>query len=300
MIPDRVLAWAQQELDRPIRSVERVGGGLTNTISAIHFADGDPVILRHVSIARWGEVGRQHVLCEALGCRLMAESGLPTPQLIASETDGSQTGAYVNLTTWLPGRVRLGPLGVEAIEALATAAVIIHATPASPDDRPRPYAFWAPAEPQVPSWARHPRLWQRAIDLFAGEAPATRPGLIHRDFHPGNVLWQGDNITGVIDWAETSWGPADLDVTHTLTNFAMLHDLRRAEAFSTAYRRHGGIVEADPDAARFWQVSDILGFLPDPALQLAALIEARPVLNEQILRQRLEHLLSITMEPPRG
>ena len=64
MIPDRVLAWAQEELDRPISSVEPVGGGLTNTISAIHFADGDPVILRHVSIARWGEVGRQHVLAK--------------------------------------------------------------------------------------------------------------------------------------------------------------------------------------------------------------------------------------------
>jgi len=47
VIPDRVFAWAQEELDRPISSVVPVGGGLTNTISAINFADGDPVILRH-------------------------------------------------------------------------------------------------------------------------------------------------------------------------------------------------------------------------------------------------------------
>jgi len=295
-----VLAWAQEELDRPISSIEPVGGGLTNTISAIHFADGDPVILRHVSVDRWGEVGRQHVVSEALGCRVMAASGLPTPRLIASETDGRRTGAYVNLTTWLPGRVRLGPLGPAAIEALAQAAVTIHATPVPPADRPRPYVFWAPTDPQVPSWSRNPRLWQRAIDLFSGVPPATRPGLVHRDFHPGNVLWQGDTITGVIDWAETSWGPADLDVVHTLTNFAMLHDLESADAFSAAYRRRGGVVEADPEAARFWHVSDILGFLPDPAVQLAALIEARPVLNESILRHRLEELLSITMEPLRG
>ena len=294
-----MFAWAQEELDRPISSIEPVGGGLTNTISAIHFAEGDPVVLRYVSIAQWGEVGRQHVLSEALGCRVMAESGLPTPQLIASDTDGSRTGAYVNLTTWLPGRVRLGPLGPAGIEALATAAVIIHTTPVSPADRPRPYAFWAPAEPQVPSWSRDPRLWQRAIDLFSAGPPATRPGLVHRDFHLGNVLWQGDTITGVIDWAETSWGPADLDVTHTITNFAMLHDLQSADAFSAAYRRRGGVVETDPEAARFWHVSDILGFLPDPAVQLAALIEAIPELNEPILRQRLEHLLSITMEPQR-
>ena len=294
-----MFAWAQEELDRPISSVVPVGGGLTNTISAINFADGDPVILRHVSIARWGEVGRQHVLSEALGCRLMAASGLPTPLLIAADTDGSRTGAYASLTTWLPGRVRLGRLGPDAIEALATAAVIIHATPVSPADRPRPFAFWAPAEPQVPPWSRHPRVWQQAIDLFAGGAPATRSGLVHRDFHPGNILWQGDTITGVIDWAETSWGPADVDVAHAITNFVLLHDPESAEVFSAAYRRRGGVVEADPEAARFWQVSDILGYLPDPAVQLAALIEAIPELDEQILRLRLEQLLSITIEPGR-
>ena len=58
-------------------------------------------------------------------------------------------------------------------------------------------------------------------------------------------------------------------------------------------------VDADPGAARFWQVSDILGFLPDPAVQLAALIEAIPEVDAQSLRQRLERLLSITIVPGR-
>ena len=48
-------------------------------------------------------------------------------------------------------------------------------------------------------------------------------------------MWEGDRITGVIDWAETSWGPADLDVMHSRTNFALLHEVESAVAFSTAY-----------------------------------------------------------------
>jgi hypothetical protein len=41
-------------------------------------------------------------------------------------------------------------------------------------------------------------------------------------------------------------------------------------------------------------VSDILGFLPDPAEIMAALIHSRPELTADVVRDRLEHLLMIT------
>jgi aminoglycoside phosphotransferase (APT) family kinase protein len=276
-------------------SIEPVGGGLTDTISAVTFRHGDPVILRYVSIPRWGEIGRRHVISEARGCQLMAGSGLPVPRLIASDPVGDQSGDYANLTTWLPGEVRLGPLGAKAIDALAAVAVVIHATPASSTAQPLPYEFWTPAELVVPTWSGRPKLWQRAIDIFQAGPPATRPGVVHRDFHPGNVLWQGDVISGIIDWAETSWGPADLDVAHSVTNFTVLHDIGRAAAFGRAYERHGGRLETSYEAAQFWQISDILGFLPDPGPQLAALIYTRPELTVDLVRSRLEQLLLLTL-----
>jgi hypothetical protein len=99
----------------------------------------------------------------------------------------------------------------------------------------------------------------------------------------------------VIDWAETSWGPADLDVMHSRANFAILHDLDSAVAFSDAYRWHGGVLDDDQEAELFWSVSDILGFLPDPAVIMAALIHARPDLTGEVVRARLERLLMITL-----
>jgi aminoglycoside phosphotransferase (APT) family kinase protein len=225
----------------------------------------------------------------------MEGSGLPVPHLIASDPDGSQSGAYTNLTTWLPGRVRLDPLGHGAIDELAKIAVIIHGTPVDDDRRPRPYVFWVPDDLHVPRWTSQPRLWQRAIEVFDQVPPATKHGLVHCDFHPGNILWEGDRITGVIDWAETSWGPADLDVMHSRANFAILHDLDSAVAFSNAYRRHGGVLDDDHDAELFWAVSDVLGFLPDPAEIMAALINARPDLTAHVVRERLERLLMITL-----
>ena len=56
-VPQRVLAWAQDHLSSEIVAIKPVGGGRTDTISAIHLRDGEPIILRHVSVERWGEIG---------------------------------------------------------------------------------------------------------------------------------------------------------------------------------------------------------------------------------------------------
>ena len=45
----------------------------------------------------------------------------------------------------------------------------------------------------------------------------------------------------------------------------------------------------------FWVVSDILGFLPDPAHILAAVASSRPDLNPGIIRRGLEDLLAQTL-----
>jgi len=297
VVPERVRTWVQQHVDREIVAVEALGGGRTDTISAVYLDRGDPLVLRHLPVGRWGEVGWRHVWSEARACQLLADAELPVPRLVASDSDAQQLGAYVNLTSWLPGAVRLEPLGPAAIDELARVAAVIHATGVPLDRRLLPYEFWTPAELDVPTWTQQPDLWCRAIALFEAGPPSTPATLLHRDFHPGNILWQGDRISGVIDWAEASWGPSDLDVAHSSTNFALLHDVRRGAAFRHDYRRHGGRVDTDEHAARFWVVSDLLGFLPDPVPIVAALTWTRRDLTDTLVRQRLEHLLAVTLSP---
>ena len=45
----------------------------------------------------------------------------------------------------------------------------------------------------------------------------------------------------------------------------MLHTTAEAETFRAEFVRRGGPLEPKTAAARFWVVSDILGFLPDSA-----------------------------------
>jgi hypothetical protein len=54
----------------------------------------------------------------------------------------------------------------------------------------------------------------------------------------------GPRITGVVDWAQTSWGPADLDVAHCSTNLALLHGPAWGPRFAEAYEEAGGVLAA--------------------------------------------------------
>ena len=228
---------------------------------------------------------------EALGCRAVAGAPFPAPRLVASDLEGRATGGWANLTTHLPGAVRLDRLGPAAIDALAALAVAVHAVDVDDRLRPPPFTSWVPAPVRVPAWSRRPALWAEAIERCGGPVPPTPQHLVHRDFHPGNVLWRGDVVSGLIDWAETAWGPSDLDVAHAGANFAMLHSVDDALAFAAAYERHGGRLDPDPDARRYWTCLDALGFLPEPLLIVSELVRRRPDLDAEGVRERLEDLL---------
>ena len=294
-LPERVRAWTDALAPQVVVDVTAIGGGITNTKWLVCLADGDSLVLRWSDPAVWDGTGREHVRREALACRLLASSALPVPRLVASDVDGATAGGPANLMTWRPGRVRLDRLEPAAMTALARLAVAVHRQPVPAEHQPPTFSFRGPAEPEVPGWARWPGLWKQAIDLWAAGPPPTPYGLLHRDFHLGNILWQDDTVTGLIDWAETSWGPPDLDVAHLCSDFAMLHTATDVETFRAAYVRQGGQLDPDPDAARFWVVSDILGFLPDPAHILAAVASSRPDLTSGIIRRGLEDLLAQTL-----
>lgn len=285
--------WASAVVSDDLVDVAAMGGGITNTKWVLVLATGERLVLRWADPARWGALGREHVRREIRACEVLAGSGLPVPVLIASDPEGSSAGGPANLLTWRPGHARLNQLSASAVDALAHAAVAIHQQSVPPRDRPPAWAFRGPDDPQVPDWTTRPDLWRRAIDVFRAGVPAAPHGLLHRDFHLGNTLWEDDEVTGVIDWAETSWGPPDVDVAHMCSDFAMMHAPAEADRFRTAYLAAGGRLDAD--ATRFWTISDVLGFLPDPAHILPAVRITRPDLSAGLIRDRLEGLLAATL-----
>jgi aminoglycoside phosphotransferase (APT) family kinase protein len=57
------------------------------------------------------------------------------------------------------------------------------------------------------------------------------PRFIHRDFHPGNLLFRRGRFTGIVDWTQASVGPPEVDVSRTRVEMAMLTDRAVADEF---------------------------------------------------------------------
>ncbi|MFD9977245.1 phosphotransferase family protein [Streptomyces sp. NPDC059017] len=240
---------------------------------------------------------------EAEVLRLLASAGVPAASLVAVDATAEHCDHPSLLMSLLPGRVRLDDeeAGRRA-PLLAEQLVRIHEVPVSAESRPRVYQAWTSAERVTPpSATRRPALWERAVDVVRQAPPAYRGCFLHRDFHPGNVLFTGAGdtlrISGVVDWVETSWGPADLDVAHCSSALALLHGTAAGMQFADLYTAVGGMLDGDPAAHLYWRLLDALAFAPDAGKVGGPWRElGRTDLTPDVLTGRLEDYLQALLD----
>lgn len=60
------------------------------------------------------------------------------------------------------------------------------------------------------------------FEKIAQDTQVSHNGLIHLDFHPLNVLTDGEKITGVIDWVNASYGDYRFDIARTQSILTMV------------------------------------------------------------------------------
>lgn len=116
----------------------------------------------------------------------------------------------------------------------------VHRLNAPPDFDPDAWIRWA-GDPELEPYLR--RL------------PVGRLVLLHLDFHPNNILFDADGLSGVLDWTNARAGDPRADVARTYTILRLdpvmpdpppeLPQLRRqfARQWLQGYRAAGGIVE---------------------------------------------------------
>lgn len=229
---------------------------------------------------------------EAAVLALLAErKDIPAPTLVAVDAEAADCDHPSLLMTRLPGRVRVDREDLpRRLDLLATQLVRIHEVVARGRDRPRTYEAWTSAERVR---APEGQVWERAVDLIRREPPPYEGCFLHRDYHPGNVLYTGKGdllrISGVVDWVETSWGPADLDVAHCSTAVAVLHGPKEGLAFRVRYERAGGQGLSPDREHLYWCLLDALAYAPDAAKLVGPWRElGRTDLTDEELGGRLE------------
>lgn len=232
---------------------------------------------------------------EAEVLRLLGGTDVPAAALVDVDPTAACCDHPSLLMSLLRGSVRLDDDGVERrVDLLADQLVRIHRIEVSAGTRPRTWQPWTSPERVTPPGSTvRPELWRRAVDVIRRDPPAHEPCFLHRDFHPGNVLFDGDGddlrVSGVVDWVETSWGPADLDVAHCSTALALLHGAPVAMTFADRYVAAGGRLAPENAAHLYWRLLDALAFAPDAEKVAVPWRElGRSDLTPALLADRLE------------
>jgi Ser/Thr protein kinase RdoA (MazF antagonist) len=158
--------------------------------------------------------------------------------------------------TRLPGRMLLRPTDPDDwLRQMAAQLPRIHAAKV---DAPPAQSWVDPADLTTPpDWSSDDGMWQGAFDLFHSGPPDGDRCFIHRDYQQFNLLWTGQSLRGVVDWAVSSYGSPDIDVAHCRLNLTVVYSAELAARFLSRYEAIAGR-RVEP----WWDVAGLLVYLP--------------------------------------
>jgi Ser/Thr protein kinase RdoA (MazF antagonist) len=260
---DPPLRWAAAAAGDGARivSTSMLSGGSTGSVTALEMRDGRGrrrwLVLK---VYRPDPSEPDSAWREAHILELLAATDLPVPRVEALDRDGAACGMPALLLTRMPGRRRMRPRRLRPwLADLARLAERIHTSPVPHDALPA-YQAWDLDEPRpLPGWWSDPRTWPHAVEVFRGPAPHERSTFIHRDFHPGNVLWGGERVSAIVDWLHGCRGPVAVDVAHCRLNLWLDLGRNAADAWLDACGRLGS-------HHPYWDIVDAMSWVPDPSV----------------------------------
>jgi aminoglycoside phosphotransferase (APT) family kinase protein len=288
-LPASAREWVRESVGTGARIVSlhtRSGG----TASAVHAVTVDDVrgarhhlVLRRFVRTDWLAQEPDLAAHEARVLDLLAPTSVDAPRLVAVDPTGQRCDAPAVLMTRVPGRIRWSPRDVDGfVDRLVEAMLPIHEVriPAGVAVRPfRPYYLGENLAP--PRRTPIPDAWARAIEVHAGPAPRHDAVFVHRDYHPGNVLWSGRDVSAIVDWSSASVGAPEVDVAHCRANLGHAFGIEAADRFLAVYLERTGRDDYHP----YWDLQDLVGALD--------VIEEQPEwvpANDEIVRRAVARL----------
>ena len=235
--PERTLAWLRRELGATeVVGVEALLGGSSSAMHRVELAYDDgavtSVVLRRYVAGHVLAESPSPIEREVRALALLVGSPIPMPALLAVDEHGTMTDVAAVAMSWLDGqpvwepRARRGWIRQVVDQMAAIHDVAVPATVSLAPIAPYRQKSWS-----LPRWVTDPTVWERALEVFHGPVPEVDVGFVHRDFHPGNLLWRRGVLTGIVDWQAAGVGPAAIDPAHCRLNLffsdaALADDLR--------------------------------------------------------------------------
>jgi aminoglycoside phosphotransferase (APT) family kinase protein len=266
-LPVAARQWVLGELgpgSRIVSAHARAGG----TSSAVHGLTVEDergarhqLVLRRYVRSDWLEREPDLAEHEARVLTLLESSVVDAPRLVGVDPNGERCEVAAVLMTRLPGRVRWSTRDVRTfVERIVEPMLTIHAVRVPDSVSIRTFRRYYEDEVlHPPVGTACPAAWERAIEVHGGPPPAVERVFIHRDYHPGNLLWTGDAVSGVVDWVNASLGSPEADVGHCRINVARHFGYAAAELVARRYCERAGRGEYHP----YWDLVAAVGMLDD-------------------------------------
>lgn len=264
MLSHSARSWIENATGGRLASVAALPGATSSALHSVAVESNGQrrsLVLRRFTNRDWVRREPDVALREAASLQHATRAGLPVPELVATDRDGSYCGVPATLVTMMPGEVVLRPANwKEWLDGLAGAAAKIHRVDAA--GFPWSYRRYNEGESlSVPGWSKHPDAWKLAIQIVHRAAPSFRSCFVHRDYHPSNVLWSSGRVSGIVDWVNGCRGPAGIDVAWCRHNLANLHGVSTADDFLDAYIAAAG---SDFNYDPYWDLMSVIELLPGP------------------------------------
>lgn len=224
-----VLTWAAEVVGAAVLEVVTLhvesGRGSGSFRLRMDAGGGFTDLVLKVPVPDW--IGPRMVATNARALRLAEEFGLAAPHLVAADLDGVACGTVATLETWLPGSSALPPtVSVSRLRNAGAAFAKVHAFSLAPHQklrtRQRPVA-----DDDFASDRRTGRMPTTPLLRRADEAtrrlgvPAGEEVFVHGDAWPGNMLFEGDTCTALIDWKTAGVGNPGVDLSGFRLQMAM-------------------------------------------------------------------------------
>ena len=260
--PAQALRWVERQLGGAVISTQTLRGGMSSAVHLVtlELVDGSrrQAVLRRMVRPQLNIEEPDRAAREARSLLFVGGIDIPSPRLLAVDPTGDDAGVPTVLMTRLPGRVDWWPRDPERwLRRMAEVLPRLHGSPRPPQGTIPTYAPYSQGSYDPPPWARHRAAWERAVEIAAGFSPELPLVFVHRDFHPGNVLWWRGVVSGVVDWQAASIGPSVVDVGHCRTNLLTIG--RRAADRFTSLWEQASATDYHPWA----DIVAIVGFLDD-------------------------------------
>lgn len=235
-----------------LRSATPLAGGVSADVRKLEIEQSDGRVARLVLRIHGATHNGHPAALEFETLRALSQMGVPVPRPLAYDDTGRIIAHPYLLLDFVDGAAQIP---VDAIDVgIATAAEVlatIHRVPMTPlptlplriDPMPELLAYLM-ADPDWASLRLH--LLRRNPVAFGAN-----PVLLHGDFWPGNWVWQGRQLAGVLDWEDAAIGDPLSDVACTWLELRYLYGSGGADLFVQTYARHGVL---DGERLALWQL----------------------------------------------